>query len=225
MSREARDDHPEGSPPDDQDPVAFWANRYGEKGRIWSGKPNEALVATVAAIEPGRSLDLGCGEGGDGVWLAERGWEVFAVDIAETAISRARDEAAAHHIPDGRITWVVQDLARWEPTDTYDLVSACFLHSPLEFPRRSVLRRAAAAVAPGGHLLLVGHAEPPPWSRGRDHAHAPHRFVGPVEEIADLQLEAGAWETIISDVRPRQAQGPHGELATLRDTVVLLRRR
>ena len=226
VSREARHDpHPANSPTDERDPAAFWETRYGESEQIWSGKPNEALAATVAALEPGRSLDLGCGEGGDSVWLAERGWEVVAVDIAETAISRARDEAATHRIPDGRIAWIVQDLACWQPTDTYDLVSACFLHSPLEFPRRSVLRRAAAAVGLGGHLLLVGHAEPPPWSRGEDHGHAHHRFLSPVEEIADLQLEADAWETVVSDVRPRRAQGPHGDLATLRDTVVLLRRR
>jgi SAM-dependent methyltransferase len=209
----------------DRDAAAFWETRYGESGQIWSGKPNHALVATVAALEPGRALDLGSGEGGDSVWLAERGWEVVAVDIAETAVARARDQAAAHHIPDGRITWIVQDLACWQPTETYDLVSACFLHSPLEFPRTAVLRRAAAAVSPGGHLLLVGHAEPPPWSRDQDHAHAHHRFLGPMEEIADLQLDAGAWETVVGDVRTRQAPGPRGESATLRDTVVVLRRR
>jgi SAM-dependent methyltransferase len=226
VSREVRDiSHAAEPPGNGEDAAAFWENRYGEGGQIWSGRPNHALVSAVAALEAGRVLDLGCGEGGDSVWLAERGWEVVAVDIAEAAITRARGEAAAHHIPDGRITWIVQDLARWQPTEAYDLVSACFLHSPVDFPRTAVLRRAAAAVAPGGHLLLVGHAEPPPWSHDHDHDHARHRFLGPAEEIADLQLDADAWETLVSDVRPRQASGPQGQPATLLDTVVLLRRR
>ena len=213
--------HPTESPTGDQDPAAFWEARYAKEDQIWSGRPNHALVTTIGTLEPGRALDLGCGEGGDSVWLADQGWEVVAVDIAETAIARARGQAAAHRIPDGRITWRVQDLACWEPTETYDLVSACFLHSPVDFPRNAVLRRAAAAVAVGGHLLLVGHAEPPPWSHDHDH----HRFLGPAEEIADLRLDADAWETVVSDVRSRQASGPRGQRGTLLDAVVLLRRR
>ena len=207
----------------EQDAASFWETRYAESEQIWSGKPNQALVTTVATLQPGRTLDLGCGEGGDSVWLAEQGWQVTAIDIAANAIARARDETAARRIPDGRITWIIGDLACWQPTETYELVSACFLHSPVDFPRTAVLRRAAAAIVPGGHLLVVGHAESPPWSDAQDQAH--HRFLDPPEEIAALQLDGAAWEAVVSDVRPRQGTGPDGEQATWHDTVVLLRRR
>ncbi|HLI01153.1 MAG TPA: methyltransferase domain-containing protein, partial [Acidimicrobiales bacterium] len=72
-----------------QDPTEFWEHRYGEKDQIWSGRPNQSLVGAVVGLPPGRALDLGCGEGGDSIWLAEQGWVVDAVDISATAVARA----------------------------------------------------------------------------------------------------------------------------------------
>src|SRR5699024_2786098 len=52
--------------------VAAWKERYSEsEDAVWSGNPNETLVATVAEMTPGRVLDVGCGEGADAIWLAE----------------------------------------------------------------------------------------------------------------------------------------------------------
>ncbi|MGD8166040.1 class I SAM-dependent methyltransferase [Herbiconiux sp. P16] len=148
------------------DATTFWEGRYREREQIWSGRPNRALVDVVEALTvmPGRALDLGSGEGADSIWLAEQGWRVTGVDISATALSRAGEHASDREVAD-RITWVQADLASWIPPTGFDLVSACFLHSPVAFPREEVLRRAAGAVAPGGHLLVVGHAGFPPWSR------------------------------------------------------------
>jgi SAM-dependent methyltransferase len=201
--------------------AAFWNNRYAERDQIWSGNPNQALVLAAESLRPGRALDLGCGEGADAVWLAERGWEVTAVDVAATAVTRAKALAARRGVPD-RITWLVADLATWEPTGPYQLVSACFLHSPVDFPRATVLQRAAAAVAPGGDLLLIGHAEAPPWAD--THAHAHHRYLSSAEELAELQLDDQLWTVVISEDRAREAEGPGGEAATLRDAITLVHR-
>ncbi len=78
-------------------------------------------------------------------------------------------------------------------------------------------------MAPGGHLLVVAHADSPPWSEGHDHA--AHPCIDPSQELAGLDLEAAAWVTLVRDLRPRQATGPDGEQATLNDSVLLLRRR
>ncbi|MDA8275997.1 MAG: class I SAM-dependent methyltransferase [Actinomycetota bacterium] len=216
------------------DAAAFWEDRYAERRRIWSGEPNAALVDAASRLQPGRALDLGCGEGGDAVWLAEQGWQVTGVDISATAAARCRALAAERGIADDRVTWLVCDLATWDPTDRYDLVTSCFLHSPVDFPRAAVLRRAAAAVAPGGHLLVVAHADPPPWSRrnhhgvegvGGGHHHGPHDFPSPDDERAELGLDDGDWDIVVSEVRSRETTGPDGEQATLRDTVTLARRR
>ena len=211
----------------------FWEQRYGERERIWSGRPNTALVDTVSPLAPGRALDLGCGEGADSIWLAERGWTVTGVDVSTTAIERASAEAEHRELP---ITWVAADLRTWEPDGRFDLVSACFLHSPIEFPRTEVLRRLAERIPSSGHLLLVGHAEPPPWSRyaeeqaeqaGHDESHQhghEHVFLGPEQELEALDLGDG-WEPLTVELRERPATGPEGQHAILRDSVVLLRRR
>jgi 2-polyprenyl-3-methyl-5-hydroxy-6-metoxy-1,4-benzoquinol methylase len=69
-----------------------WDARYRERNTpMWSGRPNGRVVAEVARLAPGRVLDVGCGEGADAVWLAQRGWIVTAIDISEVAIPRARE--------------------------------------------------------------------------------------------------------------------------------------
>ncbi|MGO3181153.1 MAG: class I SAM-dependent methyltransferase, partial [Brevibacterium linens] len=72
------------------DSVAAWEERYAEADdAIWSGNPNEALVAVVSEMTPGRVLDVGCGEGADIVWMAENGWDATGIDLSTTAIDRA----------------------------------------------------------------------------------------------------------------------------------------
>ena len=210
------DDGPE------QTAVEFWDNRYGESEQIWSGQPNPVLVDLVADLPPGRALDLGAGEGGDSIWLAARGWTVTAVDISAKALARAQAAAQNRGLTE-QLTWQLADLATWVPQDSFDLVSAFFLHSPVEFPRADVLRRVAAAVVPGGHFLLVGHAEQPPSAPEHEH---PHVYLpGPDEEIASLDLDPVQWQIRIAEVRAREGVGPDGKAATWRDSVVLVRRR
>jgi SAM-dependent methyltransferase len=203
------------------DATMFWEQRYAERDQIWSGKPNAALVDVVHDLAPGRALDLGCGEGGDSIWLAEQGWEVTGIDISATAVARARAEAARRGVGE-KITWVAGDLSTWTPSDRYDLVSACFFHSPVEFPRSRVLERMASAVTSGGHLLLVGHAVAPPWMTDHDGHH--HRLLSASEERASLSLVGDEWDDVLVETRSRVATGPNGEQATLDDSVVMLRR-
>ena len=77
-----------------------WEQHYGERDRVWSGRVNLRLVEVVSTLEPGRALDLGCGEGADACWLAERGWTVVAVDISDTALQRAAAEADTRGLGD-----------------------------------------------------------------------------------------------------------------------------
>jgi 2-polyprenyl-3-methyl-5-hydroxy-6-metoxy-1,4-benzoquinol methylase len=71
---------------------AEWDRRYADRGQVWSGQPNGALVAEVAGLTPGRALDVGCGEG-DAICLARRGWEVTALEISSVALERAAGHA------------------------------------------------------------------------------------------------------------------------------------
>jgi SAM-dependent methyltransferase len=202
----------------DTDVQQFWEDLYGERPQVWSGKANAALAQRADDLPPGRALDLGCGEGGDALWLAERGWAVTALDISATALGRARAEADRRGLA---VDWRQQDLVEPLPSGPYDLVSAQFLHSPVTLARAEVLRRAAAQVAPGGALLVVGHAAPPPWSR-----HAPDPAMMP--SAATVLLELGfddEWEVLEAEQVLRAASGPDGEQAELLDSVVFARRR
>jgi SAM-dependent methyltransferase len=200
-------------------PAEFWEDRYASIDRVWSGNVNHALVQVVSELTLGRALDLGCGEGGDVVWLAQRGWDATGVDISTTATRRAADAAKAGGIPDDRIHFIAADLSSWTPDGTYDLVTASFLQSPVSLPREDILRRVAQSVAPGGRLLVVAHAAMPPWANSPAHHHT---FPTPDEEVAGLGLLG--WNVEIAEVRTREATGPDGQQATLEDTVVLLRR-
>lgn len=153
-----------GGPADDVVPAAFWEDRYAGTGRVWSGRPNATLADVVAGLAPGRALDLGCGEGGDVVWLARQGWAATGLDISPTAVRRAREAAAAAGLPPERARFEVADLEAWTGQEPYDLVTGSFFQSPVALDRADVLRRAAGLVAPGGHLLVLSHAAPPPWT-------------------------------------------------------------
>lgn len=154
---------------------------------------------------PGRALDLGCGEGGDAVWLARQGWRVTATDISGVALERARAHAEEAGVGD-RVDWQRHDLARSFPDGEFDLVSACFLHTYGDFPRERVLRRAAAAVAPGGVLLVVGHAGLPSGHDHPDHAVPP--FPTPDEVVAQLELPEGEWEVLLAEEHERLRTRP-----------------
>jgi SAM-dependent methyltransferase len=200
----------------------FWEDRYG-RSQVWSGRANQVLVEVAAGLTPGRALDLGCGEGGDALWLAQHGWQVTAIDISATAVERGRAAAEAAGVGEGQIEWIARDLADWTGAADFDLVSAFFLQSPVHLDRAQILREAAAAVAPGGHLLLVSHAAAPPWAT-QLHAHH-HDFPTPAGELEALDLAEGEWEVRVAEVRSRHATGPDGQPADLEDTIVLARRR
>ena len=204
-----------------QAPADFWEERYAGSGRVWSGKVNRVLADVAGKLSPGRALDLGCGEGADVVWLARQGWDATGVDISPTAVRRAAAAAEERGVGD-RTRFVVADLAEL-PAGAYALVTASFLHSPVELARQDILRRAAERVAPGGYLLITSHADFPPWVTV-PHGHE-HRFLSPSEEVGQLALEPGAWEVVLAETRSREAMSPDGEQATLDDVVVLIRRR
>jgi SAM-dependent methyltransferase len=205
------------------EPAAFWEARYSGSDAVWSGRVNPTMAEIAADLPAGRALDLGCGEGGDVLWLAGRGWQVTGVDISPTAVDRGRAAAAAAGLAE-RVRFEAHDLADYEIDADYDLVTACYLQSPVELNRSGILVRAAARITPGGHLLVVTHAAPPPWASGLHHQH-PQEFLSPAEELAALVLPEAEWEPVLAEVRQREATGPDGTSAVLDDAVLLLRRR
>ena len=133
---------------------AVWDERHAARDPIESFEPDPTLVDEIGSLRPGRALDLGAGDGRNAIWLASQGWHVTAVDFSQVALDRGRALATARGV---RVEWQLADLLEWTPgASRFDLVTLFFIHLPPD-ERRDVYARAAAAVAPGGTLLIVGH--------------------------------------------------------------------
>ena len=135
-----------------------WDERYAAADLVWSAGPNRFVEEVAAPLTPGRALDIAAGEGRNGLWLAERGWQVTAVDFSAVGLQRAR-ELAQHRLGDAadRFVTVQADVTRWSPpAAAFDLVVVAYLQLPAE-QRRVALRHAAAGTAPHGTLLVVAH--------------------------------------------------------------------
>jgi SAM-dependent methyltransferase len=132
-----------------------WDARYSEQDRsMWSGRPNGRLLVEVGEVMPGRALDIGCGEGSDAIWLAQRGWTVTAIDISEVAVGRAR---AAAERAGAEVEWICGDALRTAlPASWFDLVSMQYPALP-KAAGEAAVRGLVDTVRPGGLLLAVYH--------------------------------------------------------------------
>jgi SAM-dependent methyltransferase len=131
-----------------------WNEKWRERLADGYDEPSRFLVSEVRALAPGRALDLACGMGRNAIWLAERGWDVTAVDYSEVALAEAKRRAAARGV---EVEWILADVTEWAPeAGAFDLVCVFYLQLPAA-ERRVVLAQAARAVAPHGIALVVGH--------------------------------------------------------------------
>lgn len=130
-----------------------WDERH-KVGDFEGRGANPTLVAAVAGLQPGTALELACGSGTNAVWLASQGWRTTAVDWSPVGLANGKDKADAAGVS---VEWLERDLLKWSPpAGSFDLVAIVYLHLPLA-ERGPVYAAAAAAVAPGGRLMIVGH--------------------------------------------------------------------
>jgi SAM-dependent methyltransferase len=176
-----------------------WDARYAEADQVWSGNPNGALVTEVAGLPPGRALDVGCGEGADAVWLAGQGWDVTALDVSQVALDRAVVHARQAGV---QVRWVRAGLmeASLFP-GAFDLVSVQY-PALRRTPTAEAERALLAAVAPGGLLLVVHHAD-------IDADHARERGFDPEDYVQPAQVAAlldDGWRLEVDETRPRAVE-------------------
>ena len=182
---------------------ADWDHRYSGD-QMWSGNPNGTLVNEIDGRTPGRALDVGAGEGGDAVWLAEQGWKVTASDISQRALERVAAEAQRRglriecHHADANAPGAFESGA-------FDLVSAQYASIPRTSDGRGV-RNVLNAVAPGGTLLVVSHdLEPlraPIDTQKQSRPFDPDAYVR-LDDIATVLADSSEWEIEVHEKRPR----------------------
>lgn len=196
---------------------------------IWTGERapamgastvNPHLVGEVGDLPAGTALDAGCGGGAEVVWLAEQGWQVTGIDVAEAALAFADRRARAHDVAD-RVELVRADVATWAPPASYDLVATHYAHATI--PQLALYDRLASWVAPGGTLLVVGHLH-----HGREHGHGhdqPPAEASATAATITARLDAATWEVVTAEESSREMTGPDGRTTAIHDVVVRARRR
>jgi len=194
-----------------------WEERYSGETHVWSGNPNPQLVTEVSGMAPGTALDVGCGEGGDVVWLARHGWRVTGADFSANGLARAARHAEEAGVAD-RTDWWQVDARTFTPDGrSYDLVTTHFLHPP-EGGMVEVVGRLSEAVAPGGHLLVVGHAP----SEAFGHLSASqHRAMFLAQDL--LPGLPDGFEALVVEQRPR-TMTRDGVTVDVHDSTLLARR-
>lgn len=207
--------------PEDEDffEPSSWDERYSSPGKRWSGDANPQLVAEAGRLEPGTALDLGCGEGGDVIWLARQGWHATGADFSAKGLERAAGHAAEAGVAE-RCDWWQADARTFEAGGrAFDLVTTHFLHPP-EGSIVDVVRRLTSAVAPGGHLLVVGHA---PSETFHHHDGKRLRAMWHAADLLPVLEEVGGFEVLVAEERPRTVTRD-GRTMDVEDATVLARR-
>lgn len=193
-----------------------WDRRYAATATMWSEEPNIFLVAKVEGMDPGRALDLGCGEGRNALWLAERGWAVTAVDYSRVAAERGRGWARERRLS---VDFEVADVVDYSPEPrAYDLVILFYLQLPHEEVRK-VLARAVGALAAGGRLLAVAHDLD---NLDRGYGGPPTADVLYTVDLVTLAIDD--LEVVEAGQVERSVKTEHGDETAI-DTLVLARRR
>ena len=196
----------------------YWDERYATHDHVWSGRPNQRLVEQAADLAPGQALDVGCGEGADAVWLAERGWRTTGADVSVVALERARRHAGRggrrrpHHLGARR------PRRRGRLPGGNDLVSAMFIHVP-DATSTGSTPRSRPRYDRAGRCWWRATTRP---SRRPDlrNPQLSHLLFPPERVTAVL---GDGWRVEVAEAVTREAE-MHGEPRLATDTVVVARR-
>lgn len=198
-----------------------WDARYAAEELLWSSEPNRFLVEELAALPPGRALDLACGEGRNSIWLALRGFEVTGVDFSGVALEKAARLAKERGVT---LQLIKADLLEWVPgKENFDLVVIMYLHlRPAD--RRRVIRRAAKALAPSGTLFVVGH-DSRNLRDGVGGPQDPEVLFTPQDVVDDVKTLGGGPLKLVKAARAeREVEVPQGAPRSAIDALVRLER-
>ncbi len=134
----------------------FWNARYATEAYIFGTAPNRFLESQVALIRPGmRALAIADGEGRNGVWLAQQGVAVHAIDVSPVALEKARKLAVERGVA---LEFEQADVLDWSwPEAAYDLVVAIFIQFVPPPGRERIIAGIRRTLKQGGLLILQGY--------------------------------------------------------------------
>lgn len=181
-----------------QSDAARWEARYQAGTAAYAARPSAFVLDWLPCLPRGRALDVACGLGATAIALAEAGFDVTAIDIAPTALARARAEAERRGVT---VDWQCADLSDLRlPPAQYDLIVN------IHYVNRDLTAQFAEALRPGGHVLFEQHLR---W---------PTPVAGPGSDHFRLrpgELQHLLWQLDVVHYAEGLFDGPDGERLAL----------
>lgn len=133
-----------------------WDERYSAEGFLFGTAPNAFLASQRGRLpRQGSVLSIADGEGRNGVWLAEQGLDVLAVDGSSVGLAKGRQLAAERG---ATLRQELADLADWDfGSERFDVIAAIFIQFADPSLRKRLFAGMQSALKPGGVLLLEGY--------------------------------------------------------------------
>jgi SAM-dependent methyltransferase len=234
---------------------AHWQQAHDRPDTGREVPPNPHLLDEVGPLAPGTALEAGCGEGAEAIWLAEAGWVVTAVDISDEALGRAAGRAAARGVGDRVtwVRADLGSWEPAAPFDLVTTHYAHPSMPQLEFYDRlgswvalggSLLIVGHADAGDGAHHHhgddhdhrdshahghdhegSPAHRDSPGHGDQHDHGDEPPAEARVTPQSVTARLDPATWEVVTAHELTRTLDAPGGAAGTLRDVVVLARRR
>jgi tellurite methyltransferase len=136
-----------------------WNTRYREGAYATRQHPSELLVQWLPRLalsgQTPRAIDIACGSGRNSVYLARHGWQVDGVDISEVALDQLSEKARAEALS---INCINYDLETDSGTNAGFLAPEHYeLAIMFRYAHGALVRPLAAALRPGGYLIVESH--------------------------------------------------------------------
>lgn len=131
----------------------FWNQKFSGEAYKYGERPNAFLAEQSPRYwqQGAKVLVPGDGEGRNGVWLAEQGYEVTSLDCSDVGLAKARDLAQRRGVS---MKTVLADLTVWSPPAcAFDGVAVAYLHLT-SAQRPAIMGALLRALKPQGVFIL-----------------------------------------------------------------------
>ncbi len=129
----------------------LWNGVYSTPCDMVTPYPNRFLADSIRSLTPGKALDIGAGQGRNSLYLARQGWDVTGIDISDAGIEIARKQAAKSNL---KFAGMVADFTTYDlGAGRWDLILGIYMGGLIT----SHAKRIAAALRPGGHLVVENY--------------------------------------------------------------------
>lgn len=181
----------------------FWESGYRDAKADTFGRPSTEIEELASILPPSATvLDMGCGEGRNALFLAERGFSVDAFDISPQGVSKLAKVARDRNL---RVDAWVADLTEFSFGRSYDwIISHGVLHLVSRADWQRIIEDMKIHTRPGGVNVVAVFTDSLPTPPDL------MPFVKGLFREGELAEIYGDWRITISESYVKRDQHPEG---------------